>query len=74
MDLIREQHARTVTAPEDRTLLLAPRHHRTEVVRRLLGAGISPATLCAIVPEWTDLITGLEQEHEAVRLPIANVG
>lgn len=74
MDRMREQHVRTMTAPDDRTLPLAPRHHRTEVVRRLLAAGISPATLRTIVPEWTDLIRELEPEPEAARLPVANVG
>jgi hypothetical protein len=72
MDLMPDQHTTVVTAVDGPQGLLDPRAHRTQVIRRLLATGISAATLRAIVPEWSETITDLdEQQRLAVEGSIA---
>lgn len=62
MDLMPDQHERAVLATDGQLVLLDRRQHRTQVVRRLLAAGISATTLQVIVPEWSRLISSIDDE------------
>lgn len=70
MDLMPDRHVTTVTSTDGRQVLLDPRQHRAQVIRRLLTAGVTADTLRAIVPEWSSLISEIDGElhrnHERV--------
>jgi hypothetical protein len=74
MDLMPDQRVWAVAAPSGRQVLLDPRQHRTHVVRRLLAAGISAPTLCAIVPEWSCDISRIDADLQDSGARIVHVG
>lgn len=45
--------------------------HRVEVVRRLLDAGLTPATLRAMLPEFTPVIDELAEAGHDDTTPLA---
>jgi hypothetical protein len=74
MDLMADQRMWTVSAADGQDPLLDPSLHRAEVVLRLLTAGITAATLRAIVPEWSPLILFLDEELRASGTRVLTVG
>lgn len=51
-----------VPVPGGEPVPVDPRGHRTDVVRRLLCRGVSPATLRMLLPDWAPMIAHLEAE------------
>lgn len=60
VDLTRDRVA--VPMPDGSEVLVDPRHHRPQVVRRLLCSGVSATTLRQLFPDWTSLIATAERE------------
>jgi hypothetical protein len=58
-----------VPMPDGTELLIDPRRHRPQVVRRLLCSGVSAATLHQLFPDWTALINAAEGDLAALDLP-----
>lgn len=46
----------SVPTPAGEVVLVDPRVHRVDVVRRLLALGVSPRTLTTLLPGWDRLI------------------
>ena len=51
-----------VPMPDGSEVLVDPRHHRPQVVRRLLCSGVSATTLRQLFPDWASLIAAAERE------------
>lgn len=53
-----------VPIPSGEVVLVDPRVHRADVVRRLLAVGVAPTTLLALLPTWDALIRSVVAEVE----------
>ncbi len=60
--LERAQAPVAVPTPDGGTVLVDPRQHRADVVRRLLCCGVSATTLLHMLPEWAPLILRVDRE------------
>lgn len=56
-----------LSTPDDGHISVRIRERRSEVVARLLALGISTRTLMTLLPEWTELIGSVANEHAEVR-------
>ncbi len=54
-----------VPVPDDGHVVVNVRQRRPEVVARLLGLGVSSATLLTLLPEWRELINQVSERHSA---------
>jgi len=52
-----------IPMPGGGEVLVDPRHHRENVVRRLLADGVRPSTLLRLLPEWEPLIARVATEQ-----------
>ncbi len=62
LTLERTQAQIAVPTPDGGNVLVDPRQHRADVVRRLLCCGVSAATLLHLLPEWSELIGRVDRE------------
>ncbi len=58
-----ESRAVAIPTPCGGEVLVDPRHHRENVVRRLLADGVRTSTLLRLLPEWEPLITRVATEQ-----------
>ena len=64
-----QREAVPVPTPSGEDVIVDPREHREDVVRRLLGLGVTARCLTALLPEWSLLIARVAAAVEAGETP-----